>query len=217
MSLLKNLGDIKHALYINLDRRKDRRQHMESELTKLNLNCKVERFSAVAMPSLGAIGCSLSHLKCLQTARRNEWPHVLIMEDDVIFVSPEQLKQQFSKFFASVKQSWDVLLLAGNCCPPYVPHSNGVSVQVRRCLTTAAYLVNGHYYDTLIKNISEGVSQLMEHKEQKTRFAIDVYWMQLQDRDRWFLLTPIQVTQRPDYSDIERCNTDFSQHLLKLH
>jgi len=216
---LQSMSDIQHVLYINLDARGDRRTKMESELAKVGLQDKATRFSAIRMPNLGAIGCSMSHLKCLQLAKSNGWPHVLILEDDVEFTNVNQLKTQMQSFFKDsfiAKSGWNVLMLSGNCCPPYQA-INDSCVKVTRCLTTAAYLVDAAYYDTLIRNVLQGVTQLINHNREKHKYAIDVYWMQLQERDEWFLLTPITVTQRADFSDIENAFVDHSHYLLKLH
>ena len=66
MELLKN------TLFINLEHRKDRLIHVTNELKKLGVNS--ERFNAVKT-AVGAIGCTMSHIKCLEIAkeRNNEW------------------------------------------------------------------------------------------------------------------------------------------------
>lgn len=211
---MNSLLDIQHILYINLDSRTDRREQIESELVKMNWTEKAERFSAISMPNLGAIGCSMSHLNCLKLAKKNDWTHVLILEDDVVFTDPEVLNAQTTLFFKTINE-WDVLLFSGNCHKPY-QEINASCVKVSRCLTTAAYLVKRDYYDTLIRNITQGIQRLIETK-MKYMFAIDVYWMKLQERDRWYLIVPITATQRSNYSDIENAYTDFSQHLMELH
>jgi hypothetical protein len=48
------------------------------------------------------------------------------------------------------------------------------------------------------------VTHLINHPENKTTYAIDKYWFELQQRDKWFLITPLSVVQREDYSDIEQ-------------
>jgi len=96
------MSDIQHVLYINLDARGDRRTKMESELAKVGLQYKATRFSAIRMPNLGAIGCSMSHLKCLQLAKSNGWPHVLILEDDVEFTNVNQLKTQMQSLLSTI-------------------------------------------------------------------------------------------------------------------
>ena len=83
---MNSINDIKHAFYINLDHRTDRKEHVEKELGKLGI--QAERFNAIKMQN-GAVGCSMSHLKILQDARTKKLDHVLIMEDDISFLDPE--------------------------------------------------------------------------------------------------------------------------------
>ena len=73
---LTTLEDIKHAFYINLDHRTDRKEHVTEQLTNLGLP-SFERFNAIKMEN-GAIGCSMSHLKILQTAVQNNWDVILL-------------------------------------------------------------------------------------------------------------------------------------------
>jgi GR25 family glycosyltransferase involved in LPS biosynthesis len=154
-----------HVVYINLDHRTDRREHVEKELAALGIHDPI-RFPAVHLPKNPAAGCSLSHLKCLEKAKEEGWPHVLIVEDDIVFHDVPLFKRLFEGFIVSKaikseaiksdQDSWDVLLIAGNNMLPYLPH-DAWSVQVLNCQTTTGYLVNAHYYDVLIENIREGI------------------------------------------------------------
>ena len=58
-----------NTIYINLDKRPDRRIHVENELKKINIG-NVTRFKGVEMKN-GAIGCSMSHMKCVELAKNN--------------------------------------------------------------------------------------------------------------------------------------------------
>jgi hypothetical protein len=51
---------------------------------------------------------------------------------------------------------------------------------------------------------------------QKLEYAIDRYWFELQRRDLWFLITPLSVVQREDYSDIEQRFTNYAHLMLDL-
>ena len=80
MSIISSIADIKHAFYINLASRPDRKQHVEEQLKIMGI--QAERFNAIKLAN-GALGCSLSHLKCLETAKENNWSHLLVVEDDM--------------------------------------------------------------------------------------------------------------------------------------
>src|SRR5450631_2624932 len=70
------------GLYINLDRSRDRRAHMEAEFSRFGLSDVYRRLRAVddANP---AEGCYRSHLKALEEAKRLGG-NVHILEDDSI-------------------------------------------------------------------------------------------------------------------------------------
>ena len=209
---------IKHALYITLESRADRRAHVEAQLASLKhsglSNLVAERFNAIKHATSGAIGCSMSHLRCIQLAKARGWDHVLVCEDDVLFTNVPLFLTQLSKFMATVPH-WDVVLLAGNNVPPYRV-VNDACVQVGSCQTTTAYIVRAHYYDALIANYRAGINLLMRSPAQKINYAIDRYWFELQRRDRWFLITPLSVVQREDYSDIEQRVTNYGYLMLDL-
>jgi glycosyl transferase family 25 len=145
----------------------------------------------------GAIGCSMSHLKLLQTAVLNDFDHILIVEDDIKFLDPELFKTQFNKFIGVHGNNWDVILFAGNNVPPY-KKIDDTCIKVTRCQTTTGYLVNGHYIKTLMQNVKQGLTNLLNRPDDRKQFAIDIFWFNLQLKDRWFLITPLTVVQRED-------------------
>lgn len=202
------------GFYINLDKRTDRKQHMETQLEKIKMNNNITRFNAIKN-SNGRIGCSLSHLKCLQMAKEANWECVMIVEDDILFMLPSDFVENVNSFFSNKKNKWDMLLLAGNNLPPF-QMNDSVSIRVSHCQTTTGYIVKRHYYDTLISNIKEGIAKLMKEPENHYYYAIDKYWLRLQKQDRWMLLVPIIVVQKPDYSDIEKKYTDYQRIMTSV-
>jgi glycosyl transferase family 25 len=208
---MNSISDIKHAFYINLLSRPDRKQHVENQLKSIGIHA--DRFNAIKMQN-GAIGCSMSHLKIIETAKSNNWEHVLIVEDDILFTNPSLFKNQFNKFLSNNKD-FDVVLIAGNNMPPFTKMDD-TCVKVSRCQTTTGYLVQQHYYDTLIKNYKEGILYLMKEPNNHRIYAIDKYWFKLQATDNWLLIIPLSVTQREDYSDIEKRPTNYSPAMLDL-
>jgi GR25 family glycosyltransferase involved in LPS biosynthesis len=208
---MDTIQDIKHAFYINLASRPDRKVHVETQLQNIGINAT--RFNAIRLTN-GALGCSMSHLKCVETAKKMEWPHVLIVEDDILFLDPSKFVTQLSNCLSRHK-NWDVILLAGNNVPPY-KRIDDTCIRVSTCQTTTGYIVKSHYYDTLIANFREGIKQLMVNPEQHVSYAIDKYWFQLQRRDRWYLIIPLSVTQREDYSDIEKRPINYRNVMLDL-
>jgi len=202
-----------HTMYINLDSRTDRKQYVESELTKLGIT-HFERFKAIQLEN-GALGCSMSHLKCIENAKKNNYEYVMICEDDIIFTNPKLFLTQLNAFWNSPmndKNLWDVILIAGNNMLPYKPINN-TCIQVYNCQTTTGYIVRKEYYDTLIQNYKEGIQKLIKEPTNND-YKIDKYWFHLQRKDNWFLIIPLSVIQKEDYSDIEKKVTNFQRYML---
>jgi GR25 family glycosyltransferase involved in LPS biosynthesis len=208
-----NIEDIKNILYINLDERTDRKEHVLKQLNNIGIDSTlIKRFSAIKMTN-GAIGCSLSHLKCIQIAKEQKWSHVFICEDDILFGDIQLFKNQFSTFMKLHHYNWDVLLFAGNNMYPYT-QIDDTCIQVYHCLTTTGYFVKQEYYDTLIQNFKEGIQLFLKHPHEKQQYAIDKYWIKLQQKHCWFLIIPTTVYQIENYSDIEKKNTNFKNYML---
>jgi GR25 family glycosyltransferase involved in LPS biosynthesis len=219
--MLRRFSDIKHAIYINLDSRTDRRALFESQIDELHTRYPadfsffpVSRFSAIKHEH-GAIGCSKSHIECLRIAKNNGWDHVLIFEDDAHLIHPEILVHQVSSFLSRFHDNWDVLLLSGNNFPPFKIEAPDC-FRVANCQVATCYLVCSRYYDTLLENFENSLAGLEANPENKPEFACDMYWKRLQRTDRWYLITPICVTQRPGYSDIEKQVVDYEKAMTDL-
>ena len=209
MDLLQN------TLYINLEHREDRKFHVVAQLR--NIGClSPERFPAVQARD-GAVGCSLSHIKCLELAKARGWESVCIVEDDFKCVDPARFRKSLADFQANDGIQWDVLLLGGNNCPPhFFPKEIDYCVQITNCQTTIAYVVRQSYYDTLIQNYRDGVAKLMRDPTNKREYAIDMYRKSLQTSGKWFLLVPLTITQLACYSDIEKREMNYDHLMLDI-
>ena len=208
---MKNIQDIKNIFYINLESRPDRNARFLMEMKKLGLSAV--RFNAIKH-NYGAVGCSLSHLALLKYAKLHNLDHILILEDDITFLTPDIFIDSLNKFLDS-GINFDVLLFAGNNMGPHEKIGD-YCAKIKKCQTTTGYLVNQPYYDTLIENIEEGVTRLQNDLLNLNEFAIDQYWNRLQLVDNWYLIIPLTVTQRPDYSNIERRITNYNRVMLDL-
>lgn len=211
--LISSVTDIKHCLYINLLSRTDRKQHIESQLTSIGVN--PTRFNAIKLKN-GRVGCSMSHLKCIENAKKNNWPYVMICEDDLLILNKDSFITHLNNFFTlhgNIDDAWNVLLLAGNNVPPYVKIDN-TCIKVSHCQTTTGYIIKQRYYDTLINNIRTGIHKLMTNPDNHVEYAIDKYWIQLQKIHPWYMIVPVEAVQREDYSDIEQRQTNY-EHVMK--
>jgi len=173
------------------------------------------RFSAKKTPD-GAVGCTLSHIECLQIAKRNKYPYVFICEDDIQFLRPDVFQQNIEKFHKNEELcDWDILMIGGNVIPPY-SNKYDYCTKIVNAQTTTGYIVKSHYYDTLITNFKEGLRLLLRNPTKRIDFALDKYWKRLQPIGNWYIILPLTVTQYQNYSNIENRETNYNHLMLDL-
>ena len=206
MELLKN------TLYINLEHRKDRLAHITDEMRRMGITA--ERVNAVKM-NTGAVGCTMSHIKCLELAKQRDYEYVFICEDDITFRNPELFKTNLQRFYDDDDINWDLLIIGGNNVPPFQQVTE-YCARVFYCQTTTGYIVKKHYYDTLLKNFRESAAGLMREPNNPSTYALDMYWKRLQLQDFWYMITPPTVTQYESYSDIENRNVNYENMMLDM-
>lgn len=199
---------INKIVYINLDKRTDRRREIEDELDAAAIppEC-IERFPAIER-SPGILGCSLSHLEVLRKAHSEGWGQVLILEDDFQFlVSPQELVDALTDL-ASLDLSYDVCFLAYNLGESESLHETDLLRRALFSQTASAYLVRSHYYPVLIELYEQSTVHL-EKTGIHWEFANDIVWKNLQKRDRWLYFSQRLGKQRPSYSDNSGRFVDF--------
>jgi len=196
----------KNHFYINLDHRKDRNESVIKELKKIGIESP-NRFPAIKTEE-GNVGCGLSHMRCIQEAIEKDWDYVCIFEDDIIIKRPELLIKKVKKL---IHNDWDCLLLSGNNFKPYIEYED--YIKVSKCFCTSSYIVKKHYYRKLLDNLNEALKLLLSTGNGYL-YSIDSYNHKLQREDTWYLLTPICIYQKENYSDIEKKNVNFKNLML---
>jgi hypothetical protein len=89
-------------------------------------------------------------------------------------------------------------------------------IQVKNCQTTTGYIVQNHYFDTLIDHFKTGLLGLLKEPNKHITFALDQYWKILQKKDTWYLIIPLSVIQKDDYSNIENKYVNYSKGMLTI-
>lgn len=184
------------VVYINLDRRTDRREQIEEVLGVLGLSG--ERFAAIATCP-GIIGCGKSHLAVLKMARERGWRNVLIFEDDFEPLVPtEEFWSTVRAGLAEVGEDWDVLMLSYHL---EAKEDAGEHLwKVHSGQTTSGYMVNARFYDTLIE-LYEWANPELERTGRHWEYAVDQVWKRLQPAARWFAFKQRLGRQRASMAD----------------
>ena len=198
------MENIAKIIYINLDKRPDRREAMEQEFVKMGIPLEmVTRFPAVYNP-LNGLGCLRSHLEVLKLAKEKQYENVWIMEDDFTFTVDMEyvdktLKQLFTKnppfesaMFAYIHKQDPI--------PPIDKVKYPNIFRIVESQTASSYLVKQHFYDNLINLFEDAYHQLL-HTGAHWLYANDQVWKLYQRNHVWYCVSPSFGKQRPEIRD----------------
>jgi glycosyl transferase family 25 len=197
------MDKISKIIYINLERRQDRREQIEQELAAIGLIG--ERFNAINHTS-GIVGCGFSHLAVLKKAEESQWENLLILEDDFQFLVPKETLNQQLQAFWDLNIPWDVIMLSYHMkgSLPY----NDLIGRVTDAATASGYIVNRHFYPQLIAVLDESIP-LLESTGKHWEYANDQCWKNLQETSQWFYFTTRLGKQRGSFSDNSNQYMDY--------
>lgn len=205
---LQVLSMLNKIIYINLDKRTDRREEIEDELIRyglLNTNIKdnlVERFPAVSTPGRGILGCTYSHLEVCKLARNRGYKNILILEDDFIFlINKKEFYENLDKLFTQ-QIKFDVCMLAYNNIQPPLPTEYHFLMKTVEAQTASAYILNESVYEKFIE-LYEWAAPLLEQTGQHWIYANDQIWKKLQSDPNinWYCFKERIGKQQDGYSD----------------
>jgi GR25 family glycosyltransferase involved in LPS biosynthesis len=193
-------------IYINLEHRSDRNEHILEEIKKIDPTLsKTHRFNAEYVPTNGALGCALSHVKAIEMCFEHpEWNRCLILEDDFTFTSsdPEECSRQLTELI-TLSPSFDVLLLAfGHDDFIYEPTKSPLINRVLSSQTTSGYLVHKNYMGVLLNNFRIS-SDILRNRGRCHDGCLDQYWKRLMPQGNWYAYHIRIGYQYANYSDIE--------------
>jgi glycosyl transferase family 25 len=194
-------------LYINLEHRPDRKEHILREIRKIDpLVSKTHRIHAIHDLRNGALGCTQSHIKALELFIENkEWNTCLILEDDFTFISKfiHEINNSIA-YLINNSPNFDVILLSTSIHGLLTtPTGDPVIKKVIESQTASGYIVSRKYANILIENFRES-SGLMIKNGKKHEFCLDQYWKRLMPNDNWYTYKDRIGYQYTSYSDIEK-------------
>lgn len=202
-SCLENIDAI---LYINLEIRPDREEHILKEIKKIDpLLSKTHRIDAVLCKENGALGCSLSHIKALELILGNpSWKNVMLLEDDFTFYTDNSNNLHYIiNYMLNELKVYDMILLGVGI--DRLKMEDTVNENIKRVLssqTTSGYIVNSKYINTLLSNYRESSSN-MKQFGWKSEWCLDQYWKKIMPISNWYTYKNRIAYQYENYSDIE--------------
>jgi glycosyl transferase family 25 len=208
----RDIDCIDAILYINLDNRTDRKEHVLNEISKIcTVQEKIYRIDAIKHNE-GIIGCCLSHIKALTFALANEkWNNILILEDDFTFRSDNfnEIRDSINELLNFDKEI-DVALLTYNNKAHfyYIYYSNSKVIKMEMSMTACGYIIKKHYILNLLHNFSES-NHIMKMNGRTAENSFDVAWNPLQKSGKWYSTDPSIGYQYDNYSDIEKCEVKY--------
>jgi len=181
---------------INLKHRTDRYNHIMTEISKLDvLEYKVIDAIKHDIPWKG---CLFSHIKCIQQAKDNNLPYVLILEDDCKFT--DNANMYLINVLAELQNlDWDMFFLGANLQNSTNTISNHI-LKITGAYAAHAYIVHERLYDTILNFTDE--------KE------IDVYYNDLMIHRSVYMCNPMIAYQLPSYSDLQNGYRDYNEAMF---
>lgn len=159
-----------HAYYINLDRRPDRRQHMENQLIKSGFTAsRIQAVDGKNIPwkpeygvisnywNHGAFAYCLSYRVAIIDAMRNGYENVLIMDDDCVL--QDNMWDILDKAWSNMPDEWHMLYFGANHGPANSPNIPTESVgehlyRLKGSMGSHAIIVNKHCYKTFLNYLA---------------------------------------------------------------
>lgn len=187
---------IKHVLYINLNKRVDRRNRIKRELSVFDSG-KVTRIPAIGDARGAVFSCAASHVKALEYAKAHNWPHVLILEDDAVWANVGRAYPVFKKL---INNPFDVLMLGGT-----YPRYDKKTYRLHFAYSASCYIVMNSYYDTMIESVKKKLSTYnskLHTLEKRHNIAVDKTYTELQAVDNWYIVMPALMIQGKSHSNI---------------
>jgi GR25 family glycosyltransferase involved in LPS biosynthesis len=155
------------AFYINLDYREDRNDLMKNQLIDLGLDNIVERISAVSVTNSTVYSLdnqelitsisratAESHRKIIKIAKEKKYKNVLILEDDALFYSDDNIKgiEVIEKSLDDLNKipNWEIFFLGTNIHDKTLNLVSNNIIKCDCCVSTHAYILNENSYDKLL-------------------------------------------------------------------
>lgn len=201
------LNNISNNIYVlNLKKRTDRKNHILSELTKIECT-EFTLFEAVDGNDLvnntklksGMFGLINTYLKIYDDWKLKGSENILIIEDDCVFV--DDFNQKLQLYMDNIPNDWEMLYFGANH-NYHVGHKtekiNDYCIKLNNSYSAHCVVLKSHVFEELINNIKN--------------FTVenDVMMAKLQTKYNAYSSIPNLTSQLPNFSDIENGVRDYN-------
>lgn len=203
------INNVDVVYYINLDYRKDRLEHITTELDKTNLDKdKIKRINGIYMKNFGILGCAKSHIKALETFLGSTHQNCIIFEDDFTFSQDQEVVNKLFDEVFDNNIKYDLIMLASNTLNE-APTEYSYLTKILNGQTLSGYMVNRNFARVLLTNYKESVAILEKIGYKVHEYCFDIYMKKLQPLYNWYCFNPKLGKQIESYSDIENAVVDY--------
>ena len=211
MKYSNGLNNFDKVYYINLDHRIDRYKHINSELSKTNIDVnKIQKINGIYIQNFGIMGCAKSHILALETFLKSpvENQTCIIFEDDFEFtVNQDTVNKLINNVFNNLNK-FDVLMFASNTLKEQLTIFTFLT-KILDAQTLSGYAVSRKFATLLLNNYKESTELLEKIGYKYHPYCFDIYMKKLQPLSDWYCLNPKIGKQIISYSDIENKIVDY--------
>jgi GR25 family glycosyltransferase involved in LPS biosynthesis len=143
--------------------------------------------------------CFQSQQKCIQLAKENKLPYVLVLEDDAIFT--DNSINVFETTFSELQTlDWDMFFLGANLQKPATRMSDTL-LKLSGAWAAHAYMVHERFYDTILN-----LPHICE---------MDVHYHNLMPNHNIYMCDPMIAYQLPSHSDLQDGFRDYNESIIE--
>lgn len=202
-----NLNELSDSIYvINLKERKDRLEHIISELKKIECQ-NYTIFEAVDGKTIhnetklktGMFGLINTYLNLYNEWKLQKKDNILIIEDDCVFVP--NFNEKLELYIKSVPENWEMMYFGGN-------HNYHMGNKTEKINENCIKLTNTYSAHCVI--LKDYVFEELIENLKTFKIENDVMMANLQKKFNAYSPVNKLTTQIPSYSDIEQRFVDYN-------
>ena len=203
------------GIYINLDERLDRKEHIEKLKSQYSFFRNLKRFKAYKNNSNPLVGRGVSHIKALEMMLTIDDDYFLIVEDDLIILNHQNFLKFEDDFKKIINKNWDIIILTpyGTRDKSFTDYEDLNFSRITDNEISTGYIIKKNFIRVLIDIFRYGVANLIRGGD-PNMYAHDQIWKTIQNKNLFLYYNNIFAGQLPGYSSVKKCDIDYNQKLL---